>query len=107
MLTPAQFKAVFTDPLKASSAEITLLAVRNTLGHPRVGLTVPKKQVKRAHDRNRVKRVIRESFRLHQHQIPGVDIVVLVRSGVMDLENEALHQLVDKLWRKLSRRFNG
>ncbi|AZQ12713.1 Ribonuclease P protein component [Shewanella khirikhana] len=72
-----------------------------------MGLTVPKKQVKRAHDRNRVKRVIRESFRLQQHEIPSLDIVVLVRKGVMDLDNAALHKLVDKLWRKLSRRFNG
>ncbi|WP_372870783.1 ribonuclease P protein component [Shewanella sp.] len=107
LLTPAQFQAVFSNPIKASSAEITLLAIPNTQEHPRVGLTVPKKQVKRAHDRNRVKRVIRERFRLQQHELPSLDIVVLVRKGVMDLDNEALHKLVDKLWRKLSRRFNG
>lgn len=107
MLTPAQFKSVFTDPKKASSAEITLLAVPNGLPHPRIGLTVAKRHVKRANQRNRVKRVIRESFRLNQHQLPAIDIVVLVRGGVLELDNPQLKTLVDKLWRKLSRRFNG
>ncbi|QSX33691.1 ribonuclease P protein component [Shewanella avicenniae] len=107
LLTPAQFKSVFTDPKKASSAEITLLAVPNGLPHPRIGLTVAKRHVKRANQRNRVKRVIRESFRLNQQQLPAIDIVVLVRGGVLELDNTQLRTLVDKLWRKLSRRFNG
>ncbi len=107
LLTPAQFNQVFSDPVKASSAEITLLAVPNQLDHPRVGLTVPKKQVKLAAGRNRVKRIVRDSFRLAQHDLPNVDIVVLVRRGVTDLDNAQLHKLVNKLWRKLCRRYNG
>ncbi|CAM3115616.1 ribonuclease P protein component [Shewanella algae] len=107
MLTPAQFKTVFTNPIKASSAEITLLAVPNEMQHPRLGLTVAKRHVKRANQRNRIKRVIRDSFRLNQHDLPPLDIVVLVRGGVLDMDNEQLRKLVEKLWRKLSRRFNG
>ncbi|GAA0780890.1 MULTISPECIES: ribonuclease P protein component [Pseudomonadati] len=107
LLTPAQFKSVFSNPIKASSAEITLLAVPNSEQHPRIGLTVAKRFVKRANQRNRIKRVIRDSFRLHQHDIPNIDIVVLVRNGVMEMENAELHKLIEKLWRKLSRRYNG
>ncbi|MFQ6372534.1 ribonuclease P protein component [Shewanella sp. YIC-542] len=107
LLTPAQFNSVFTDPQKASSAEITLLAMSNSLEHPRLGLTVAKRHVKRANQRNRVKRIVRESFRLNQYNLPPVDIVVLVRGGVLELDNEQLRKLVEKLWRKLSRRFNG
>ncbi len=107
MLTPAQFKSVFTNPIKASSAEITLLAIPNEENHPRIGLTVAKRFVKRANQRNRIKRVIRDNFRLHQHDLPPVDIVVLVRNGVLEMENEQLHKLIEKLWRKLSRRYNG
>ena len=107
LLTPAQFKTVFTNPIKASSAEITLLAVPNEMQHPRLGLTVAKRHVKRANQRNRIKRVIRDSFRLNQHDLPPLDIVVLVRGGVLDIDNEQLRKLVEKLWRKLSRRFNG
>ncbi|QIR16049.1 ribonuclease P protein component [Shewanella aestuarii] len=107
LLTPAQFKSVFTNPIKASSAEITLLAVPNSEHHPRIGLTVAKRFVKRANQRNRIKRVIRTSFRLHQHDLPALDIVVLVRNGVVEMDNAELHKLIEKLWRKLNRRFNG
>ncbi|MCG9732292.1 MULTISPECIES: ribonuclease P protein component [Shewanella] len=107
LLTPAQFKSVFTKPIKASSAEITLLAIPNSEQHPRLGLTVAKRYVKKANQRNRIKRIIRDNFRLHQHDLPAVDIVVLVRNGVLDMENAELKNLVEKLWRKLSRRYNG
>ncbi|WP_299493988.1 ribonuclease P protein component [uncultured Shewanella sp.] len=107
LLTPAQFKSVFSNPVKASSAEITLLAKPNTMAHPRIGLTVAKRYVKRANQRNRIKRVIRDNFRLHQHDLPPVDIVVLVRNGVLEMDNAELKKLVEKLWRKLSRRYNG
>ncbi|NKF51866.1 ribonuclease P protein component [Shewanella sp. WXL01] len=107
LLTPAQFKPVFTNPIKASSAEITLLAIPNSEQNPRIGLTVAKRFVKNASDRNRIKRIIRTSFRLNQHDIPNLDIVVLVRNGVVDMDNAQLHRLIEKLWRKLSRRYNG
>ena len=107
LLTPAQFKSVFSNPIKASSAEITLLAIPNSEQHPRIGLTVAKRFVKNASDRNRIKRIIRTNFRLSQHDIPNLDIVVLVRNGVVDMENAELHKLTEKLWRKLSRRYNG
>ena len=51
LLTPAQFKSVFSNPIKASSAEITLLAIPNSEQHPRIGLTVAKRFVKNASDR--------------------------------------------------------
>lgn len=107
LLTPAQFKSVFSNPIKASSAEITLLAIPNSEQHPRLGLTVAKRYVKRANQRNRIKRIIRDSFRLNQHDIPHLDIVVLVRNGVMEMENADINKLIEKLWRKLSRRYNG
>ncbi|MGL5360642.1 MAG: ribonuclease P protein component [Shewanella sp.] len=107
LLTPAQFKTVFSNPIKASSAEITLLAIPNSEQHPRLGLTVAKRYVKRANQRNRIKRIIRDSFRLQQHNIPHLDIVVLVRNGVMEMENAEINKLIEKLWRKLSRRYNG
>lgn len=84
-----------------------MLAIPNTEQHPRMGLTVAKRYVKRANQRNRIKRVIRDSFRLNQHDIPHLDIVVLVRNGVMEMENAEINKLIEKLWRKLSRRYNG
>jgi len=107
LLTPEHFKNVFNEPVRAASPHLTLLAKPNALGHPRLGLTVPKKALKRAVWRNRVKRVVRESFRLNQANLPAIDIVVIAKAGVKEMDNEELFKLLEKLWRTLSRRCNG
>ena len=107
LLTPDHFKRVFAEPVRAASPQLTLLAVPNSLDHPRLGLAVPKKALKRAVWRNRVKRVVRESFRLKQHQLPAIDIVVIAKAGVREMDIEELFKLLEKLWRTLSRRCNG
>ena len=56
-----------------------LQSENNALGHARLGLVVGKKAAKRANKRNYMKRVIREWFRLHQHELPAKDFVVRVR----------------------------
>ncbi|MGL4858189.1 MAG: ribonuclease P protein component [Enterobacteriaceae bacterium] len=103
LLIPADFASVFQQNRRASAPQITILARLNGLGYPRLGLTVAKKQVKRAHERNRIKRLTRESFRLHQHQLPAMDFVVIGKHGASQLENQALSKLLDKLWRRHSR----
>ncbi len=107
LLTPEHFKNVFNEPVRAASPHLTLLAKTNTLGHPRLGLTVPKKALKRAVWRNRIKRLTRESFRHKQHELPPIDIVVIAKAGVKEMDNEELFKLLEKLWRTLSRRCNG
>ncbi|MDX7991745.1 ribonuclease P protein component [Xenorhabdus sp. Reich] len=103
LLTPEHFTYVFQQPQRASTAEITVLGRLNELGHPRIGLTVAKKNVKRAHERNRIKRLARESFRLNQHKLPSMDFVILVRKGVSELDNRELTEAFGKLWRRHSR----
>lgn len=82
MLTPSQFTFVFQQPQRAGTPQITILGRLNSLGHPRIGLTVAKKNVRRAHERNRIKRLTRESFRLRQHELPAMDFVVVAKKGV-------------------------
>ncbi|MDK7737448.1 ribonuclease P protein component [Providencia stuartii] len=100
LLTPRHFDNVFKQPQRASSPEITILGRLNELGHPRIGLTIAKKNVKRAHERNRIKRLAREYFRLHQHELPPMDFVVLVRKGVANLDNQQITETLGKLWRR-------
>ncbi|MGQ7113368.1 ribonuclease P protein component, partial [Escherichia sp. TWPC-MK] len=63
LLTPSQFTFVFQQPQRAGTPQITILGRLNSLGHPRIGLTVAKKNVRRAHERrrklSRVRRLIR------------------------------------------------
>lgn len=100
MLTPTHFTFVFQQPQRAGSPQITILGRLNSLGHPRVGLTVAKKHVKRAHERNRIKRLTRESFRLRQHELPAMDFVVVAKKGVGNLDNRTLMETLEKLWRR-------
>lgn len=92
LLTPSQFTFVFQQPQRAGTPQITILGRLNSLGHPRIGLTVAKKNVRRAHERNRIKRLTRESFRLRQHELPAMDFVVVAKKGVADLDNRALSE---------------
>jgi ribonuclease P protein component len=105
LLSAAEYKAVFDwAPVRAAHPQFLILAHPNSLGHPRVGLVVGKKAVRRACDRNRVKRIARETFRLSQHQLPALDAVVLARSGAAELDTAALAKIFNKLWRKLAQR---
>jgi len=104
LLKPRQFKAVFDSPCgKAPGKNVLLLARANDLDHPRLGLVIGKKSVKLSVERNRLKRVIRDSFRLNQESLGGLDIVVVARKGLGDLDNAELHQQFGKLWRRLAR----
>lgn len=78
-----------------------ILARPNQLSHARVGLVIAKKNVRLAVDRNRVKRTIRESFRLTSASLPDLDIVVLARRGLGELDNRTLQQLVNNSWLRL------
>ena len=86
--------------------EITILARKNNLEHPRLGLTVAKKYLKRAHDRNRIKRLVRESFRLSQHNLPSCDFVFVAKRGIGQLDNQTFLQTlinyghVTSVWHK-------
>lgn len=104
LLSPTHFTFVFENAIPTSSSAFTLLARHNKQDNPRLGITIAKKRVRMAHDRNRLKRVIRESFRLHQHQLPNVDIVVIGKTNAERLTNTELFVLLDKLWKKLARR---
>jgi len=105
LLRPAEFQRIFKGAdWRVAGAAFTLLAVANSLGHPRLGIAVSKRQVRRAVERNRIRRQLRESFRLHQHQLGGVDIVVLSRAGIDTLSTQELRSAIDRSWDELAKR---
>lgn len=59
--------------------------------------------MRRAHERNRIKRLARESFRLHQQQLALIDIVVMPKLGIETVSNADLTQQLQLAWRKLNR----
>lgn len=105
LLTAAQYRAVFNQTqVRAAHPQLLILARLNELDHPRLGLVVAKKHVRNACDRNRIKRITRETFRLYQHQLPPLDAIVLARPGIDKLDKAELAKLLNKLWRKLAQR---
>ena len=104
LLTPRHFKAVFDSPTGKVPGKNLLILVRdNQLDHPRLGLVIGKKSVKLSVQRNRLKRVMRESFRQHQAMLGACDIVIVARKGLGDSENAELHEHFVKLWKRLAR----
>ncbi len=65
--------------------------------YPRLGMIIGKQHVRRAADRNRLRRVIRESFRHHQEKLKGLDIIVVLRSQCTPL----LRDDTDTIWQQL------
>ncbi len=104
ILKPAEFKRVFDDTQwRSSTPQLLLLASANEQNQARLGFVLAKKQLKRAVDRNRVKRIVRESFRHQQAKLPAYDFVVLGRSGLTELSNSEIRTMIDTLWFKLKR----
>jgi ribonuclease P protein component len=74
---------------------------QNELGHARLGLAVSKRVSKRAVERNRIKRLLRESFRRIRSQLPPLDLVVMAREQAAGVPGPELLAELDALWRKL------
>ncbi len=96
---------VFADNFRCGDRYMTLLVHRRTdEGSARLGLAIAKKQIRRAVDRNRIKRIIRESFRRQREQLPPVDIVVMVRRPLLELEQKEIFSRLQRLWHKITER---
>ncbi len=104
LLTPTDYQRVFKGhPWKSTDACLTLLAVKNTQGYARLGLVIMKKRVRRAVQRNRIKRLARESFRQYKTELGGLDLVVLARDNTAQYDNAALFTSLRKHWQRLAR----
>ncbi len=106
LLRPADYSKVFDDvQLKVPHRNFLILATPNNLGHARIGLVFSKKNLKLAVQRNRVKRQVRETFRLRT-DLPGVDIVILGRQGLANLDNQTIRDSLNDLWRRLKKKYH-
>lgn len=103
LLKPAEFTRVFDTSTRSRDRYFTVLAKPSDLVYPRLGLAISKKSAKYAVARNRIKRIIRESFRRHQQNLHGVDFVVLAKPEAAVTNNELLFSSLEKHWIRLSK----
>lgn len=98
LMDSSDFKRLFETGKRASGKSFTVLYYPNNLAHGRLGLALPRKHFSRAVDKNRIKRLIRESFRHWQGTIGGYDLVVLSKSGVSRRPNSDLQRCLELQW---------
>lgn len=93
------FEAVYAEKLRQPLGPICLCAKPNDLGHPRLGLSVSRR-VGGAVKRNRIKRLLREAFRIGQHDWPGAyDVVIVVYPHKTAMLSEYQHMLITGIQR--------
>lgn len=74
----------------------------NGLGQARLGLAISKRVSKLAVERNRLKRLLRESFRHARTALPAVDVVVMARGDAAAQSNQELLTEARVLWQRLA-----
>ena len=104
LIKPAEFKSVFQQPLRSGDDCFRILARANGIQHHRLGMAVSKKACPLAVGRNRIKRLVRESFRtriLGSGQQESLDFVVLPNPFAAKQTNKVLGQSLSSHWQRL------
>ncbi len=104
LLNARDFSRVFDSAdAKASHKYLLLLAKLNDAPGHRLGLVIAKKNVRLAVQRNRIKRLAREFFRKLPASEANMDVVLLTRRGIDQLDNAELSSILQQQWQKLGR----
>ncbi|MCB1700235.1 MAG: ribonuclease P protein component [Pseudomonadales bacterium] len=104
LLKAGDYSRVFDNAqAKASQKYLLLLARENDGPGHRLGLVIAKKNVRLAVQRNRIKRIAREFFRALPESEPSMDVVLLTRRGIDQLDNAELSSILQQQWQKLCR----
>lgn len=95
----------YTDVLKRgerfNTSCFSLSFLKTTHTFSRLGIVISKKNCALAVDRNHIKRVIREQFRLNQAAFSSVDVVVMLKSSTQKLSAEEQGECIKKLFSQL------
>ena len=102
LLAASDYKKVFAKPVRSTDKYFTVLATAGSSNEPRLGLAISKKNTRLATDRNRLKRIIRESFRHHKQIVGGLDLVVMAKFGAAKVDNAKLYESLSTHWKNLS-----
>lgn len=99
-----EFTKLFAESWRSHDSLFVVLFAPNGLGHPRLGMAISRRRVPLAHERNRVRRLVRESFRLHQGQLGGFDFVVMAQGKLAASDDLSRQKSLEWHWNHLATR---
>lgn len=98
LLDKAAYDRVFANARRSRDRFFTILYRSNQKKTARLGLAIAKKNCRKAVARNRLKRIIRESFREHRAALAGIDFVVLNNRDAEHTGNRELFASLAAHW---------
>jgi ribonuclease P protein component len=99
--TGREYREAFADSRRVSTRHFSLHLRLRDGGFCRLGMAVSRKVSPDAVVRNRIKRQVRESFRLRYRELPAGDCIVVARQGAGALDKVALRKDLATLWDRL------
>ena len=101
LLRAADFDNVFQNGQRSGDRFFTVLFHPNNLNRPRLGFAISKQKVRLAVGRNRIRRLVRESFR-QRAALPPVDLVVLARDSTSTAANREIVASLESHWARIT-----
>ncbi len=106
LLKSSDYTEVFdNNSVRVAHPNLLILSQPNGTETSRLGLVIGKKNVPTAVARNKIKRVVRETFRLTELPV-AVDLVFLARKDLGKLSSAELAALIRQSWGRLTERLN-
>jgi ribonuclease P protein component len=100
----AEFDAAYACGQRFGNGFFAVTVSSNDKQGARLGMAVAVRTAGNAVERNRIRRIVRESFRLHQAALPPVDLVVSARPSARGAPGAQLHASLQALWQKVIER---
>jgi len=97
-----EFDAAYARGRRFGNGFFAVTASSNEQLGARLGMAVAVRTAGNSVERNRIRRIIRESFRLHQLELPAVDLVVSARPSARGAPGAQLQASLAALWKKIS-----
>ena len=101
--TTSEFRHVYFMNQRLIGCYYLLYYRKNEVKYPRLGVVASKHSVKKAVWRNRIKRVVKEVFRIQKNQLSAFDMVVIAKPPSIKANNKELYKCIKKLFAKLKR----
>jgi len=98
LTTTRDFNYVLNFPNVVKCREIVILGRVNSLSFARLGISISRKNIRYSYQRNKMKRLIREKFRIIQYRLLHLDFVVIVKACSVQMEFKSLVQELENLW---------